>query len=444
MVVVCSLLFVVGRVHALTALEMGLWDAVLAGDEARAERMLTEGADVNATNNFGTTALMLAAMKGNTRLVKLLLEKGADVRATERDGNTALRWALEKGHEKIFRMLLERLAAIAEAERTVEVTDIPPLYSEPKLAGEGIWQGTGMPAGDKDPPLIYRTLYRPSAKFPNSIVYMLLFNLKRVSVRLYAGSNEPGASECDSKVERFEQPFLLAITNALWQSRHTIRGGLICRGKVLKKMVNGIATLILFKDGSVDIREWNDRIPVSLVRDARQLKHLIVKDGKVVTSIRRGGKDVDAEIGLGFLLNEDNPILRPQSKNPQEKKRILNINRGPLWFIAMRSAFGIREDGNLVYALGHHISTRDLAKALALAGCVRAIHGDANPGSCVGILYYANEDGTVVSKTRLYPQQSRSTLTRYVDRSYPKDFVAYFRRSDRCQYLPKNVDWPGL
>ena len=432
MVVVCSLLFVVGRVHALTALEMGLWDAVLAGDEARAERMLTEGADVNATNNFGTTALMLAAMKGNTRLVKLLLEKGADVRATERDGNTALRGALEKGHEKIFRMLLERLAAIAEAERTVEVTDIPPLYSEPKLAGEGIWQGTGMPAGDKDPPLIYRTLYRPSA------------NLKRVSVRLYAGSNEPGASECDSKVERFEQPFLLAITNALWQSRHTIRGGLICRGKVLKKMVNGIATLILFKDGSVDIREWNDRIPVSLVRDARQLKHLIVKDGKVVTSIRRGGKDVDAEIGLGFLLNEDNPILRPQSKNPQEKKRILNINRGPLWFIAMRSAFGIREDGNLVYALGHHISTRALAKALALAGCVRAIHGDANPGSCVGILYYANEDGTVVSRTRLSPQQSRSTLTRYVDRSYPKDFVAYFRRSDRCQYLPKNVDWPGL
>jgi len=62
----------------------------------------------------------------------------------------------------------------------------------------------------------------------------------------------------------------------------------------------------------------------------------------------------------------------------------MNFTSGDLWFLATRSAFGIRPDGNLVFAVGHHIGTMDLAKALALAGCVRGIHGDANPGNCFG------------------------------------------------------------
>ena len=59
----------------------------------------------------------------------------------------------------------------------------------------------------------------------------------------------------------------------------------------------------------------------------------------------------------------------------------LNVTSGDLWFLANRSAFGIRPDGNLVFAVGHHISTVDLAKALVLAGCVRGMHGDANPAT---------------------------------------------------------------
>jgi hypothetical protein len=138
---------------------------------------------------------------------------------------------------------------------------------------------------------------------------------------------------------------------------------------------------------------------------------------------------LSAEIGLGSLLNEERPVIEVPAGSPQEKPTSkLNFTSGDLWFLATRSAFGIRPDGNLVFAVGHHISTCDLAQALVLAGCVRAIHGDANPGNCVGVLYSSDGNGKIVDRVRLSPQQDKSTLDRYVKGSYPKDFFAFFRR----------------
>ena len=42
-----------------------------------------------------------------------------------------------------------------------------------------------------------------------------------------------------------------------------------------------------------------------------------------------------------------------------------NIDGKRFWYVAHRSAYGIRKDGNLVFAIGHHIGTKDLAKVLA-------------------------------------------------------------------------------
>ena len=55
-------------------------------------RLLVEkGADVNAINYEGETALMIAVDAGdNPEVVKLLLEKGADVNARTKEGETAL------------------------------------------------------------------------------------------------------------------------------------------------------------------------------------------------------------------------------------------------------------------------------------------------------------------------------------------------------------------
>ena len=254
-------------------------------------------------------------------------------------------------------------------------------------------------------------------------------------MRLYLGSSEPGAVKGASRVGSERISGLLAITNALWKQRHSGEAGTVCQGTVVKKLFPGMATLVIYKDGSVDILEWNDGIPVSIISDAKQLKHLIVKDGKVVDSVIKGGRRADSEIGMGYLLVEDGAASSPSwpsypyfwgyygggGSSPTHTS-------GEDWFIATRSAFGIRSDGNLVFAIGHHIGTKDMAKALVLAGCERAIHGDANPHNVLANLYFESKDGNILKKAKLSPDQRKDTLNRYIDKSYPSDFFAFFTK----------------
>ncbi len=311
--------------------------------------------------------------------------------------------------------------------RELSLKNIPPLYTTPVLPGEGIWQSAGLPTGKDGVPIVYRTSYRPSATYANATAHMLVLDMKQLSMKLYIGSTEPGGSNKTATVEPQDKSRLLAITNALWKQKHAGEGGTIYRGTVLKKLAPGLATIVVYNDESIDILEWNDGIPTSLVRDALQLRHLIVKGGKVVDSVIQGGRRTDSEIGLGFLLSEEEPAPNPYwggfaglAPTP---------NYGEAWFIATRSAFGIRKDGNLVFAIGHHISTKDLAKALVLAGCDRAIHGDANPHNVVGNLYYGNSGGEIVKRVKLSPEQKSYTLDRY-DRSYTSDFFGFFLKHE--------------
>jgi len=323
-------------------------------------------------------------------------------------------------------LLVPRMYELASAPPLLPAR-IPPLYVSPALPGEGIWYWKDMPTGESGQPIIFKTTYRPSVHYPHAIVHMFLFNMKHVSTRLCIGSAEEGGSAASAQIERQDRPNLLAVTNGLWKLKHSGGGGIIFRGKVVKKPAPGLATLVVYKDQSIDIVEWNDSIPISEISDARQLKHLIVSDGKVVESIRQGTKTADSEIGLGALLDESIPLQIAPADNPSGG-RVMNFTSGPYWFIATRSAFGIRGDGNLVFAIGHHISTKDLAKALVLAGCVRGIHADANPGNCIGTIYRMDEKGNVLSLAKLSPQQDDFTSKRYVMGPVQSDFYAFFRR----------------
>jgi hypothetical protein len=317
-----------------------------------------------------------------------------------------------------------------QAGKDVALTNIPPLYVEPQMPGEGIWVKQELSEVDDSSPLIYKTFYRPSSEYPNAIAYMMLFNMKQISPKMYLGSAEPYWKDSCPRLETADQSRLLAITNALWITKHAGRGGIILQGEVLKPMEKGVATIVFYKNGSVDIVEWSDQIPVSEVQDARQLLHLIVKDGQILTSIVRRGLLLSAEIGLGSLLNEEQPITMVPAAAPGDKPTSkMNFTSGDLWFLGTRSAFGIRPDGNLVFAVGHHISTVDLAKSLALAGCVRGIHADANPGNCLGVLYPRDTTGKIADKIRLSPAQSKNTVDRYLKGVAQKDFFAFFRHT---------------
>jgi ankyrin repeat protein len=63
-----------------------LLQAALSGDLPRARAQLAAGADCNALNADGATALMLAAHGGQLDVVCALIGAGADVNATDERG----------------------------------------------------------------------------------------------------------------------------------------------------------------------------------------------------------------------------------------------------------------------------------------------------------------------------------------------------------------------
>jgi len=68
--------------------------------------LISEGADVNISDNYGATPLMFAANRGYTQIVDLLLNAGADV-APSVSGQTALTSACIKGYTKIVQLLID-------------------------------------------------------------------------------------------------------------------------------------------------------------------------------------------------------------------------------------------------------------------------------------------------------------------------------------------------
>lgn len=290
--------------------------------------------------------------------------------------------------------------------------DIPPLYTSPALEGEGVWTSEDLPSCSNGEPLLYKTVYRPSLDFPNSTVYMAVFDMRRLKPKFFVGQTEPGVYNISYKPEGEDLSKIVAITNAMWMQQHSRGAGAIYRGQVVYPMVPGMATLVIYEDDSVDVVEWSDDIPIDAVKDARQLRHLIVKDGSVVEQVSKNGKLQEAEIGLGGFLVDN------QGRSTMSNK---------FWYLANRTAFGVRGDGNLVFAMGHHVGTRDLAKALALAGCQRALHGDANIHNIVCNFYYRDQQNRITKRDKLSPEQLQYTVKRY-DQGYAKDFFAFYEK----------------
>jgi ankyrin repeat protein len=65
------------------------------------QALLLEGAEVNARDDMGMTALMWASYKGKSGCVKLLVEKGADISLKNKDGSSAIDIASARKNDTI-------------------------------------------------------------------------------------------------------------------------------------------------------------------------------------------------------------------------------------------------------------------------------------------------------------------------------------------------------
>jgi ankyrin repeat protein len=74
--------------------------------------LIDRGADVNAADSHGWTALMMASMEGHLEIARFLLNKGAQVNGMDEYGGTALMAACQLGRHDVAALLIDRDANV--------------------------------------------------------------------------------------------------------------------------------------------------------------------------------------------------------------------------------------------------------------------------------------------------------------------------------------------
>jgi uncharacterized protein len=79
--------------------------AIKRGQIGALEKAVPSAISVNATNRFGWTLLMLAALEGNIKIGELFIERGADLAVLNNFGESALSLAAHNGHLPFVKLL---------------------------------------------------------------------------------------------------------------------------------------------------------------------------------------------------------------------------------------------------------------------------------------------------------------------------------------------------
>jgi len=94
------------------------WEqAARRGDVASLTEQIAAGADVDALDRFGQSALMLAAQRGHLDAVSRLIEAGAELDRTAKYGLSALMLAVVNEHEAVASALAAAGAELATRGR---------------------------------------------------------------------------------------------------------------------------------------------------------------------------------------------------------------------------------------------------------------------------------------------------------------------------------------
>jgi phosphodiester glycosidase len=258
-------------------------------------------------------------------------------------GGATLRALPRVGYGAAERAQAQRLQAQRLAAAAYRPHRIAPLI-HPALPGEGIWRAT-RPGVGVGAPLLISTL-RNQPEYPRVVAGLAWIDTKRTTITLNPGRLEPSVElpRGSMDVPRASRGKLLASFNSGFKLSDS-HGGFVLDGRTYATMQDGEATLVGYRDGRVDVVNWQygPRAPSS-VAFARQNLPLIVDHGRPTPNLNNG--EWGATVGNAILV----------------------------W----RSGIGVDRHGNLIYAAGEDQSVESLADTLAHAGAVRAMELDIN------------------------------------------------------------------
>jgi hypothetical protein len=278
------------------------------------------------------------------------------------------------------------------------VPDIPaplkPLAAGPALPGEGQWRVAEKVNGY---PAILTTLLRDGGQYTSYSNGIASFDQRLVTFSLRPGTEDPGAAKwgVPNYIPKGHYTGLLATFNGGFKL-DSAGGGFYLNGIYHGTLVQGAATIVYYKNGTIKIGEWGrDFTMNSSVAGVRQNLKLLVDHGKTASNA-----NANVLSNWGATLG------------------------GSAW--VWRSGLGITKDGRIVYAYGQALDAEDLALLLQRAGAVEGMQLDINPAWMKFDLYTTHGNSTQPSAVPLLPNQY-PTVYSYLTPS-TRDFTAVYAR----------------
>ena len=228
-------------------------------------------------------------------------------------------------------------------------------------------------------PAILTTFLR-DATYTSEVNGIASIDQRLVKFSLRPGTEDPGPANwgVPDYIPAGQRTGLLATFNGGFKL-DSAGGGFYLNGIYHGSLVNGAASVVYYKNGTIKIGEWGrDFTMNSSIAGVRQNLKLLVDHGKVSAD---ANSDVTtnwgATLGGGYYV----------------------------W----RSGIGITKDGRIVYVYGSALNAQDLGLLLQRAGAVEGMQMDINP-AWMKFDYYRAQGESVQTRLpcRCCPRSSRA------------------------------------
>ena len=285
------------------------------------------------------------------------------------------------------------VVAISHVRRRVRTEAWPPPIAPVfphRLAGEGVWHGTGPLVRGRAPVLV--TTFRSELAYPRLVAYVAWFDHTRTALAWYPGRYEPPSAPVRGPASiPFDQRWRLLATFNGGFTHIDGNNGSAVNGVGYEPLQDGLATLVGYRDGRVAIVRWQGGPqPGRQVAFARQSLPPIIWNGQLSPALNDSTE-------WGYTLG----------------------NAVRVW----RTGVGIDRRGNIIYAAADYQTVTTLALILKRAGAVRAMQFDINP-EWPTLITYTHRHG--IHPTKVVPNVQQSAWRYLVPDD--RDFVAVYRR----------------
>jgi len=225
---------------------------------------------------------------------------------------------------------------------------------------EGVWQPVASYVNGQ--PAVYVTRVRADGVHTAYYASAMWIDTSLAKAMFVPGYQEPGGpNPYNGALPKDLWPAVLANFNGAFRLDDS-QGGYYYKGKTVRPLVDGKASTVINKDGTIKIGKWGRDVKMTKDVDVvRQNLNLIVDNGK--SKVTNGADNVV----WGATTDKES--------------------------LAWRAAIGQRPDGSIVYVGSPYLSADGLANVLVLAGVEHAMVLDMNNWWTAAFYFRHAKDG---------------------------------------------------